>query len=106
MNINRKNFDSLLLATVNNSISSRQMHLTEDDLAALFHKEPQSLNQVERYAVSIIFSEASLQAIHNFMLKHNIPREDAGRLYRLQCEIDPDRRNREDKYEWFFRQIP
>lgn len=94
---------SLLSATVNNSISSREMHLTEDDLIGLFHKE--FLTPVEKYAVSIIFSEASLQAIYNFMVKHNISKDAAGRLYRLHCRLEPERENREDKYAWFFGQI-
>ena len=92
----------MLKETINNSISSKARHLGEEQIAGHFYKK-EELDPVERYAVSIIFSEASLQEILLFLRKHHIPFSNAKALYRTfaQSKLVPKTKERGDKYEWF-----
>ncbi len=88
----------MLPETINNSISNRQKHLDPDAVKALFSKS--RLNPGERYAVDVIFSEASLQEIVDFLKSNRIPFRQTARLYALH-------KGRKgsgilDKYEWLF----
>lgn len=93
----------MLKDTINNSISSKARHLGEAQVAALFYKH-EPLDPLERYAVSIIFSEATLQEIFLFLRKHAIPFANARALYRSfsHRERGPTIKERSNKYEWFF----
>jgi hypothetical protein len=91
----------MLKETINNSISSRVRLLAEEQIVELFYKT-EELDPLERYAVSVMFSEASLQEIHLFLRKHNIPFSKARALYQIACRsrLTPDIKKGEDKYEW------
>jgi hypothetical protein len=91
----------MLQETINNSISSRARHLGEDQIVRLFYKT-EELDPIERYAVSIMFSEATLQEILLFLRKHNIPFSKAKALYQIACRsrLTPNIKKGEDKYEW------
>jgi hypothetical protein len=92
----------MLKDTINNSISSKARHLEEEQIVGLFYKNGE-LYPVERYAISIMFSEATLQEILLFLRKHHIPFSNAKSLYRAftQSRLAPKARERGDKYEWF-----
>ena len=92
----------MLKETINNSISSKARHLGEEQIVGLFYKQRQ-LDPVERYAVSIIFTEATLQEILLFLRRHHMPFSKAKALYRsfTQSRLAPETRERGDKYEWF-----
>jgi hypothetical protein len=92
----------MLKETVNNSISSKARHFEEEQIVGLFYKTGE-LDPVERYAVSVIFTEATLQEILMFLRKHHIPFSNAKALYRLFCHsrLAPKTKERGDKYEWF-----
>lgn len=92
----------MLKETINKSISSKARHLDEEQLVALFYKEA-DLDPLERYAVSVMFSEAPLQEIFLFLRKHHIPFANAKALYRTFAESKLMLKNVEqgDKYEWF-----
>ena len=92
----------MLKETVNNSISSKARHLGEEQIVGLFYKKGE-LDPVERYAVSIIFTEATLQEILIFLRKHHIPFSNAKALYRVfsHSRLAPKTKERGDKYEWF-----
>jgi hypothetical protein len=91
----------MLKETINNSISSRSRHLGEDQIVRLFYKTI-DLDPVERYAVSIMFSEATLQEILLFLRKHNIPFSKARALYKIACQLTlvQNIKKGRDKYEW------
>ena len=78
----------MLKEIINNSISSRARHLEEEQLVAPFYKQA-NLDPLERYAVSVMFSEAPLQEIFLFMRKHHIPFTKAKALYRTFAESRP-----------------
>lgn len=92
----------MLKETVNNSISSKARHLSEEQIAGIFYKKGE-LDPIERYAVSIIFNEATLQEILMFLRKHHIPFSNAKALYRrfAQSKLASKSKERGDKYEWF-----
>ncbi len=92
----------MLKDTINNSISSKVRHLGEEQLVALFYKDAE-LDPLERYAVSVMFSEAPLQEIFQFLREHHIPFANAKTLYRTFAESGLFLKNGEqgDKYEWF-----
>jgi hypothetical protein len=91
----------MLKETINNSISSRARHLGEEQIVRLFYKTDE-LDPTERYAVSIMFSEATLQEILLFLRKHNIPFSKAMALYQIACQsrVVPNTKKGADKYEW------
>ncbi len=93
----------MLRETVNNSIGSKARHLQEDQIVGLFYKTG-AFDPIERYAASIIFSEASLQEILLFLRQHHIPLSNAKTLYRVfiqeRTALKP--KERRDKYGWFF----
>lgn len=74
----------------------------EEQLVALFYKEA-DFDPLERYAVSVMFSEAPLQEIFLFVRKHHIPFAKAKALYRTFAESGLLLKSGEqgDKYEWF-----
>jgi hypothetical protein len=92
----------MLPETINNSISNRQQHLGHDAVKELFFKT--HLNPVERYAVDVMFTEASLQEIVDFLKSNRIPFGQAARLYAIHKALKKDRKGSgiSDKYEWLF----
>ncbi len=88
----------MLPETINNSISDRQKHLGPQAVKALFFKT--RLNPVERYAVDVIFSEAPLQEIVDFLRANCIPFGRAARLYAIHKAQKGA--GTSDKHDWLF----
>lgn len=98
----RNKENAMLPESVNNSISDRKTHLSREAVKALFFKT--DLNAIERYAADVVFTEASLQEIVDFLKANDIPFQNAARLYaahkRGKTTTTPD------KYDWFFGSFP
>lgn len=92
----------MLPESVNNSISDRKTHLSREGVKALFFKT--ELNAVERYAADVVFTEASLQEIVDFLKANDIPFQNAARLYAVHKRGKI--KTKLDKYDWFFGSFP
>lgn len=73
--------------------------MTEEQLAGIFNSG-RADDPLARYAMDIIFGEASLEEIIRALKKLGISFEQASRMYELQKQRNPYSRG--DKYEWFF----
>lgn len=92
----------MLPESINNSISDRRKHLSREEVKALFlQSDP---DPIQRYAIDIMFSEAMLQEIVDFLMEDRIPMDQAKRLYARYRLHHPTRKS--DKYEWFFGPVP
>jgi hypothetical protein len=86
----------MLLCTLNNSISNINRHFRIQDAENLFYAK--RFTKKRRYALGVLFSEASLQEVVNFMKKRQIPFEKLNRLYHYYKTILNGRPN--EKFEW------
>lgn len=73
----------MLLLTVNNSIGDISKHFTSKKLIELFNKKSNTFNDLDKYAVETIQTEATKQEIANFKKLYNINSEKIN--YLLSC---------------------
>jgi hypothetical protein len=88
----------MLPDTINTSISDRRKHLDREAVKVLFYKE--TFTAVERYAIDVIFTEASLQELIDFLKQNRIPYHRAARLYGAFKNLFHPRTS--PKHEWLF----
>lgn len=62
----------MLLLTVNNSIGDKTKHFNVNTLITLFNKKCSEFNELDKYAVDTIQSEATKQEIDTFKKVFNI----------------------------------
>lgn len=64
----------LLLSTINNSIGSKKNHITVQDLCNLFNGK-KVLNDLDKYIIDTIQTEATENELANFKKIYHIPSE-------------------------------
>lgn len=65
---------SLLLSTINNSIGNKKNHITVQDLCNLFNGK-KVLNDLDKYVIDTIQTEATENELANFEKTYHIPSE-------------------------------
>ncbi|MBF0103343.1 MAG: hypothetical protein HQK77_20775 [Desulfobacterales bacterium] len=91
----------MLQCTINNSISSIKKHFKQKDLIHLFYAK--RFSGKRRYALDVLFTEASLQEVVNFMKKNQIPFNNLNKLYLYYKTTRKGRPN--EKFEWLLREL-
>ena len=99
--VDRKPGGALLLAELNNSLSDRSRHYTLHELQQLFFTK--RFSRRKRYAVKLLFTEASLQTILNFLKERMIPLERLQALYQAYLEQLQGKPNQ--YVEWLFKDL-
>lgn len=82
MSINE--YNPMLLSTINSSIGDKKLHFTVEKLLSLFNKEYNAFTELEKYAIEIIQTEATIQEINNFKKNFKINSENID--YLLSCK--------------------
>jgi addiction module HigA family antidote len=90
---------TVLLSLVNNSVSNKEKHYTNKDLENLFHTQRFTLKK--KYAVRILFSEASVEELIHFIRHKKIPFSNFKSLYHYYKFNLNGEEN--EKLEWLFR---
>jgi len=97
----RLNTTKWILATINNSISDKNMHYLTDDLYQIFTNE--KIDKRYNYAIATLFKEVSYEDVVKYCKLYGIKKNVIKRVYNYYLEQFNSKRIKE--YEWLFEEL-
>lgn len=98
---NRLNSAKWILATINNSISDKNMHYSIDDLYQIFVSN--KIDKKYNYAIATLFKEVSYEDVVKYCKLYEIKKNDIKRVYDYYLEQFNAKAIKE--YEWLFEEL-